>query len=105
MKPLWRKCRLTFPAINFWVIGLRHNQTETRAGLVLMLTPSSRMQTISSATLRTRLLSPAGMWTLFIPAASRTSQAPLQRGFFCKTGLQKDSPPSSGGARFHCVLA
>src|SRR6266536_2281006 len=36
MKPLWRKCRLTFPAINFWVIGLRHNQTETRAGLVLM---------------------------------------------------------------------
>jgi hypothetical protein len=69
------------------------------------LTPSSRMQTISSATLRTRLLSPAGMWTLFIPAASRTSQAPLQRGFFCRQASKKIAPPSSGGARFHCVLA
>src|SRR5215831_7171256 len=36
MKPLWRKCSVTFPAINFWVLGLRHNQTETRAGIAVL---------------------------------------------------------------------
>jgi hypothetical protein len=36
MKPLWRKCTITFPAINFWVLGFRHNQTETRAGVVVL---------------------------------------------------------------------
>src|SRR5262245_34705188 len=36
MKPLWGKCRVTFPAINFWVLGLRHNQTETRAGIAVL---------------------------------------------------------------------
>jgi hypothetical protein len=25
-----------FPAINFWVLGLRHNQTETRAGIAVL---------------------------------------------------------------------
>src|SRR5258708_14909483 len=37
MKPLWRKCRITFPAINFWVLGLPHNQTEARAGIVVLV--------------------------------------------------------------------
>src|SRR5260221_8447403 len=44
LKPRWRKCRITFPAINFWVIGLRHNQTKTRAGLVLMSPFGTKLQ-------------------------------------------------------------
>jgi hypothetical protein len=88
MKPLWRKCTITFPAINFWVLGLRHNQTGSRLSLNFppvvgwtqkragLRTESDRREPFERRALSAAIRAHAGLLRRLIWAMSRVSSQP-----------------------------